>query len=437
MDKTERSGPCLGRYAFLIHPTSLEDLFASGPMAFSGFTAHQRQNWERWVASWSQRRYEPGIAYHLPVLCSQAGGYVEGWLIGIPLIPSQMMRLKLQDRKHLLDQCVQMAKDLEVDVLGLGAFTSIISRAGSDLVGCGVNITTGNSLTAMVAAESLKIAARQLDKDLARGEVGMIGATGSVGRLTCKRLAADCRRLTLFGNPDNPGSMQKLKALAGELYRDGIARMYNGTLSGIGSQLPPFVDDSIESAYQASLQDRSAETLCRLHESVAKLAGRSGLEPPVAVTIDLERELPEMEFVVSATSQGKAFIDASVLAPGAVVCDAARPADVVANIRELRPDVFVYEGGLVRLPQPISFGRRNVVGCEPGINLACLSETIVLTMSGIRRDMSIGAEPPLSDAEEIFRLAQHHGFKVFVPEAKRAAAAARERMSAPLLASAP
>jgi hypothetical protein len=40
-----------------------------------------------------------------------------------------------------------------------------------------------------------------------------------------------------------------------------------------------------------------------------------------------------------------------------------------------------------------------------------------LTMSGVRRDVSIGVEPPFADAEEVFRLAQRHGFEVFVPEA--------------------
>ena len=78
MDNAKPSEPRLGKYAFLIHPTSLEDLFASGPLSFSEFTANQRKNWERWIASWSQRRYEPGVAFHQPVIRSHAGGYAEG-----------------------------------------------------------------------------------------------------------------------------------------------------------------------------------------------------------------------------------------------------------------------------------------------------------------------------------------------------------------------
>ena len=38
----------------------------------------------------------------------------------------------------------------------------------------------------------------------------------------------------------------------------------------------------------------------------------------------------------------------------------------------------------------------------------------------IRRDVSVGSEPSFAEAEEIFRLAQHHGFDVFVPDSARA-----------------
>ncbi|TPW14913.1 MAG: aminotransferase, partial [Halothiobacillaceae bacterium] len=81
-----------------------------------------------------------------------------------------------------------------------------------------------------------------------------------------------------------------------------------------------------------------------------------------------------------------------------------------------RPDVFVYEGGLMRLPEKVSFGRRNLIGCEPGINLSCLSETITLAMSGVRRHYSIGSDLPLDEAEAVYAQALHHGFRVFTPD---------------------
>lgn len=416
MNMKRLSGRCLGKYAFLIHPTTSDDLYTSGPASFRDLTLAQRHNWERWIASWSQRHYEPGIVYHLPAVHSRAGGYAEGWLIGIALTPEQLIRLKRYESNRLMAECVAMARDLNVDVLGLGAFTSVITRNGADLTGCGVNITTGNSLTAMAAVESLKSVAYQQGKDLGSARIGVIGAGGSVGRLACKGLAKVCGDITLFGNPANPSSIQKLKAVAGDLYLDATKRLLSDEASAIGARLVP-LRYKLEHAYLATSTGRNPETYCRFYDYVtACFTQRGDITPPITLTVNLEHYLPKMQCVISATSQGTSFIDVRLLTAGAIVCDAARPPDVHTDLRESRPDVFVYEGGLVKLPERVSFGQRNIIGCAAGINLACLSETIALTMSGIRRDYSVGAELSLDEAEEVLRLARHHGFEVFLPD---------------------
>jgi predicted amino acid dehydrogenase len=76
--------------------------------------------------------------------------------------------------------------------------------------------------------------------------------------------------------------------------------------------------------------------------------------------------------------------------------------------------VLVVEGGIVELPQPVHFGP-NVIGFRPGINLACLAETMLLALEGDTSDHSIGQLIPLTDALEIERLARRHGFKLAPP----------------------
>ena len=107
---------------------------------------------------------------------------------------------------------------------------------------------------------------------------------------------------------------------------------------------------------------------------------------------------------------GKAFIDPALFMAGAVVCDVARPLDVVGRVRTARPDVLAYEGGIVRLPENIRFGAQNVLGYPRGFNLACLSETIVLAMEGCRRSFSIGNHLSYDEALWIYQRALAHGF---------------------------
>jgi predicted amino acid dehydrogenase len=400
---------CLGKYAFLMHPPSPEDLFDSGPEGFDRLSPECRAKWEKWVASWSERHYKPGIAYYLPKLRSRAGGYAEGWLIAIPLTPIQLMRLKPADKRELLAECVEIAKDLGVDMLGLGAFTSIISRGGNDLLGCGLNITTGNSLTAFAAAESLKDLALRIENDFPAGPLGIVGAAGSVGQLATRKLGEECADLTLFGNPSNPQSLRKLAAVGGRVYRDALERIARGERGGVAGVLESLADDLAEDAH-FRLTDSNLYEIVNLHFTT------QGIAPPVKLTDDLREHLPRMKFVLSATSQGAAFIDSGLLSSGAIVCDASRPADVQADVREKRSDVFVYEGGLMELPEPISFGRRNIVGCPNGVNLSCLSETITLAMAGVRRSCSIGSDLSLEEGGEIFRQAKYHGFRPYMPE---------------------
>jgi predicted amino acid dehydrogenase len=400
----------LGKFVFFVHPTEFDDLVRSQPPAFDYFTPDQKEAWHAWLTSWCAKRYDPGVVYHMPALRSKQGGYAEGWLVSCALTPAQMMRLSPRERNELMADYLAVARDLEPDIVGLGAFTSIITRCGQDIVDCGLNITTGNSLTAMASAESLKIAAALQGMDLTQVKTGVIGASGSVGRLACKKLISTCTDLTLFGNPTNPHALKNLEVLAGELYRDAISRWREAGPVGIGKTLAAGLPNA--HWLPEELMGESAEARRNLYRAVSTYFADLGREAPIKITVDLKTKLPEIGAMISATSQGQAFIDPDYLAPNAIVCDSARPPDVRASVRETRPDVFVYEGGLVKLPQPVRFGVNNCISLPTGINLACLCETIALAMGGERRHYSLGTEVPLAEAEEVYALALAHGFEV-------------------------
>jgi predicted amino acid dehydrogenase len=100
------------------------------------------------------------------------------------------------------------------------------------------------------------------------------------------------------------------------------------------------------------------------------------------------------------------------LSPGTIVCDVARPPDTSARLRARR-DLLVFDGGLVALPDPrVRYGAGNLVGLPDGVQLACLSETILLTLEGDRRDHGVGDDVPLSEVDYVMALAQRHGFRL-------------------------
>jgi len=204
-----------------------------------------------------------------------------------------------------------------------------------------------------------------------------------------------------------------LEVLAGELYQEALMGGFNGqppqglaaALSALG-WLP-------HAAAAANAADD--EALRQLAVSITEAFRKTGLTPPLDWTTDLRGNIGGIQAAVVATSQTEAFMDAAILAPGAVICDSGRPSSVLDSIGDRREDVFVYEGGLMQLPEPIRFGAHNVLGFPEGINLACLSETMVLAMSGVDRSYSLGNRIPLSEAQTIYTRARQHGFAVSLP----------------------
>lgn len=409
-------GKCLGRFAFLIHYTEVDDILLSGPPGFNDplIDPAQATRWTDWMRSWAERRFDAGVACHIPAIQSKLGGFVEGWLIASPLMPQQMLRLAPRDRARVMNDYISVARDLGVNTVGLGAFTSIITRNGTDLAGQrhGFSLTTGNSVTAIAAARSLRAAMRERGRELLSVDAGVIGAAGTVGRLVSKALVTECRSLVLFGNPNNPAAMRKLHALAGELYRDALLAHAGDRLSPIAETLLTALGEN-QAIPAALLRREDAEAFLAIYRHVeAAFSGKRGAFAPVRTTVDLAAHLPFLDAIVSATNQGNAFIDPALFAPNAVVCDVARPPDILNKLAGKRPDVCVYEGGLMAFPDTVSFGSRNVIGTPPGLNLGCLAETVTLTMAGVTRDYSMGERPSMADALNVFSLATAHGFSV-------------------------
>lgn len=399
----------LGSFAFLIHPTSDEDLLNIMPRSILALVEPHKSEFQAWMQSWFSKRYEPAPVFHAAKIQSALGGYVEGWLIACPLPPEKMMRLSKVNRQRLLQQYIECAKSLGADIVGLGAFTSIISRGGMDIADEGIPITTGNSFTAIASAESLHKALLATGQRHPDTHVAVIGAAGSVGRLAAIHLADHYAHLSLVGNANNAQALDTLASIAGEIYAQALLQMQRGSSNGLAQFLRTHLNSPlavVSTCNQILLRDREPDYREIKDVVEACLSGT----PPVRISVNIEEVIRSAHGVLSATSQGKSFIEPAWLKEMSVVCDAARPPDLKCSVGSERPDVLVFEGGVVKFVEPYLFGRANILGFDQTLNLACLSETITLAMSGAKQSHSLGNRIPYEQAQRIYRLALSHGF---------------------------
>jgi predicted amino acid dehydrogenase len=277
------------------------------------------------------------------------GNQVKGWFIAAPYTPRRMLELPERVVYRKIIQTGHMAERLGAQILGLGAFTSVIGDAGVTIArSLDVPVTTGDAYTISVAVQAVREAARLMEIPTRDATAAVVGATGAIGRICAELLSEDVARLYLIG--------------------------------------------------------RREESLLELRE---QLSGPGRCELLVSTKMDV---LAESELILTVTSSIHDVIHPEHLLPGSVVCDVARPRDVSAMVAAARDDILVVDGGMVDVPGPVDFHFN--FGFPPGKSYACMAETIALALEGRFEDYTLGKHITRERVDEITAIAEKHGFRL-------------------------
>ena len=179
------------RFAFIIHPLTPKDAAKKYPIV--------RYVPDKWI-EWFLLRKHPVLMSEIKGIKSPTGASTEGWFIGCPLTPKQMMALPVDVVYKRIVECTEMAKELGAQIIGLGAFTAVVGDGGITVAkNSPIAVTTGNSYTVATAIEGTLQACALLDMDLKQSTVAVVGATGSIGKTCATILGRDFGKLVLVG----------------------------------------------------------------------------------------------------------------------------------------------------------------------------------------------------------------------------------------------
>lgn len=393
------NGPQTGKFAFVIHYTEEEDIFRSDP-SFQQFSNDELANWREWV-----KGFGPGFARKMPVVESKTGATAEGWLMSVPMLPSDMRGGGRHVAAGMIKNAVDMAGADDVSRVGLGAFTSIATRGGETATGRGVPITSGNTLTTISAVKGIKNMAKRADMSLKDAHVVVVGASGAIGRLASLMLSREVGRLSLVGNAANPFTPRLLAKVANEvcdtlLDHDMTSRHTPGD----------FVTRIRDMAASLKLERGSKDIAEHI---VAGFNGKGDVPVPIDWKTPLDSALEDADIVLVATSSEMALIDPLTLRPGTLVCDIARPPNV-ADADIPRQSVMVFDGGLIQPPFKLDLGAFQTL--PENLCWGCMGETMLLALAKEEKDYSIGSRLSLADADHLEQLAQEHGFEPAAPQ---------------------
>jgi predicted amino acid dehydrogenase len=334
-------------FAFVLHPLTLDYL-----LRHPAFT---------WARALPGALVERGAA-HLPALrigtvtggrSRATGQRADGVVYALGATPRQLLTHRAE---FTYSRLVHAARDAETQgarIMGLGAFTKVVGDAGVTVARRSpIPVTTGNSLTIAATLETAKLAARRIGwRDLASGRAMIVGATGSIGSVCSRLLAAAVRDVVLI---------------------------------------------SIEPERLAALK---------------KLIRRETPGARVVTGVDSAALVGDCDLIVTATSAfGQRVLDVSRCKPGALVLDVALPPDISAEEAAVRPDVLVVESGEVLIPGPVRFSMD--VGLPPGVAYACLAEAALLALEQRYESFTLGRDIEPDQVKEIYRLFRRHGFEI-------------------------
>src|SRR5258706_644308 len=330
-------------FAFIIHPIDPKrDVSRKFP--FLGRVLSERQ------IDFFSTYFPPVYISEIEGITSQATGKViKGWFIACPYTPRRMMQLPEQTVYRKIIQTGRMAEELGANILGLGAFTSVVGDAGITIAkALDVPVTTGDSYTVAMAVQAIRDSARTMDIKIEDATVAIVGATGAIGRVCAELIAGEAARTLLVAR-----DQKKLEAL-----RDRL-----------------------------------------------QVHARSELV--VSTKMDV---LKDAQLILTVTSAIHDVIRPEYLQPGSVVCDVARPRDVSAMVAAARDDILVIDGGMVDVPGPVNFHFN--FGFPEGKVYACMAETMALALEGRFVDYTVGKDITLERVKEITAISEKHGFRM-------------------------
>ncbi len=394
------------KFAFIIHYAAPEDVVLNNP----SFATYSRDEIYQ-LMEWQSQTKEAGLVCHMPAIRSKTGTLVQGWLIGVPFGAREIMALPREETSEVIKQAVDMGRDLGAKIVGLGALSSVVTRGGRAVQGRGTSITSGNSFTVLMAMEAMALGAQKMHIELESARGAVVGATGSIGRACALLLSEKIYNIVVLGNPEHVNSSKnRLASLIRDMYKKAVKRWNEGKLGGLSIWLDQTARslEAMDSKQAVEYRDKIKYEKSISAEIIEEICEYLGIVQPIRGSLNITETLPQCSMIIAASNSPEFLVYPENLRPGAVVCDVARPADVAPECYENRNDVLILEGGLVQYPDEISFGPN--LGYREGVNVACLTETVLLAMEGDYQDYSIGSKMPLETIEYMRHIGQKHGF---------------------------
>lgn len=387
-----RPRPGEPRWAFIAHPTDLAS-YASYDSRLGLPGEQVRVLFDRM----NQCRNVDTAAAMLVGSCrvvTDTGESSYGEIYALPYGARRLLDMPTAQATALMQEAVDDAVARGAQLVGLGAYTSVITANATALRDPGVPVTTGNAYTVAAGVDGLERAARLQGIDLAGACCVILGGAGAIGHASSLLLAEKVGRLVLVGNPANRSRSEARLAAAAEAVVSHLGGL--DERPGLGALA------------------EAVRVRVRQGADIATVAAELAVNGLLTWSLDAEAVLPQGDLVLAATSTPDQIVRPELIRRGAALCDVSQPPNIGPELRRARPDLMVVAGGLVELP-----GKRDLgvdFGVPSGVTYACTAETMIIAHRLSDPVVSHGEKLSVDLVRLLRDEAARLGYRLYLPE---------------------
>jgi len=304
----------------------------------------------------------------------------------------------------MVEDAVRTAYEMGCEVVGLGQYTSIISNNGLLISNPGLTITTGNSNTVAVSVRAIVKAVSMRGLDPSCTSLSLVGAAGNIGASYSKMISNYFSKINLVGSSKS-GSLERLESIRSQIIQNAYRMLVeNRSASNITMGIVKRLSESplIKRLIDKNADQKSAWEAIRVQEMTM-------MNDIISVSTDI-KSIDQSDVIVAVSNSHEKIIRDEFVRKNAIICDASVPSATDPSIIKKREDVLFFTGGIVKLPNQEAI-QIPAYPLSAGQVFACMAETMLLGLSGIRKNFSFG-DLKIKNIELIDFLGKHHGFEL-------------------------